>query len=313
MAQVNVGIDVSKERLDVHVLPSGATFGVANDSAGHAALAERLSGLGASLVVLEASGGYEYAVAAALVGAGLPVAVVNARQVRDFAKSLGRLAKTDRLDAEVIALFGERIRPEPRPVPDAQAHGLSEVVRRRRQLIAMIVAEGARAAQLTQPRVRKGAQRLMKALEQELAALDDDLGRLIRATPAWRENDELLQSVPGIGDATARSLIAELPELGQLDRQKIAALAGLAPYNDDSGTMRGKRSIWGGRVKVRCALYMAALVAVRHNPVLRAHYRRLRQAGKPFKVAIVACMRKLLVIVNAMLRDRQPWQVVSHG
>lgn len=313
MEQVYVGIDVSKERLDVHVLPRGTAFEAPNDSEGIEALAERLSGLGASLVVLEASGGYEYAVAGALVGAGLPVAVVNARQVRDFARSLGRLAKTDRLDAQVIALFGARIQPEARPVPDAQAHGLSEVVRRRRQLIAMIVAERARAKQLTQPRVRKGAQRLMNALEKELAALDDDLGALIRATPAWRENDALLQSVPGIGDATARSLIAELPELGRLDRQKIAALAGLAPYNDDSGMMRGTRSIWGGRAKVRCALYMAALVAVRHNPVLRAYYRRLSQAGKPFKVAIVACMRKLLVIVNAMLRDRQPWRSAAHG
>ncbi len=308
MEQIFIGIDVAQERLDVHVRPSDECFAVTRDGEGLAALVERLKALGPHLVVLEATGGFEVTVAAAVAAAGIPLAVVNPRQVRDFARATGQLAKTDALDARAIARFAEAVRPEPRPVPDAQARALGELVARRRQLIEMMTAERNRRRQLTRPRLVKSTERMLAALQKELSEIERDLGDGIRGTPAWRERDELLRSVPGIGDVVARTLIADLPELGRLDRKQIAALVGVAPLNRDSGKMRGKRTTWGGRAKVRCALYMAALVASRHNPVLKAFYQRLIGAGKVRKLALTAVMRKLLTIINAMLRDKTRWQ-----
>ena len=311
MEQVFVGIDVSKDRLDVHVRPSGEAFAVARDGDGLAVLVERLKGLAAALVVLEATGGFEVTVAAALGAAQLPLAVVNPRQIRDFARATGRLAKTDALDAEAIARFAAAVRPEPRPIPDEHAQALGELVARRRQVIEMMVAERNRGRQLSHRRVLKAIARHLAQLQKDLSEIEQDLDDAIRGTPAWRESEDLLKSVPGVGDATARTLLAELPELGRLDRKRIAALVGVAPFNRDSGTLRGKRTVWGGRASVRAALYMAALAATRHNPVLAVFYDRLRQAGKPAKVALTACMRKLLTILNAMLRDKQTWQAME--
>jgi transposase len=308
MEQTFIGIDVSKDRLDVHVRPSDQAFAVARDGEGLAALVERLGALEPYLVVLEATGGFELTVAAALAAAGMPLAVVNPRQIRDFARATGQLAKTDALDAKVIARFAEQVRPEPRPVPDAQARALAELVGRRRQIIEMMTAERNRRGQLTSRRLIKGVERLLAALQKELSELESEIGDGIRGTPAWRERDELLRSVPGVGDIVARTLIADLPELGCLDRKQIAALVGVAPLNRDSGKMRGKRTTWGGRAKVRSVLYMAALVASRHNPVLADFYQRLVSAGKAKKLAITAVMRKLLTILNAMIRDHRPWQ-----
>jgi transposase len=271
-------------------------------------LATRLGALGPRLVVLEATGGFEVMVAAALAAAQLPLAVVNPRQIRDFARATGQLAKTDALDAAVIAHFAEAVHPEPRPVPDEQARALGELVARRRQVVEMIGAESHRRRQLTQRRVLRRVDRHLAVLQEELSEIERELDGSIRGTPAWRENDDLLKSVPGIGPAVARTLLAELPELGTLGRKQIAALVGVAPLNRDSGTMRGRRTTWGGRATVRTALYMAALVAARHNPVIAAFYQRLRTKGKPAKVALVACMHKLLLILNAILRDRRPWQ-----
>jgi transposase len=268
MGQTYIGIDVSKDRLDVHVRPSDETFAVGRDGEGLAALIERVALLDPYLVVLEATGGFELTVAAALVAAGMPLAVVNPRQIRDFARATGQLAKTDALDAKAIARFAEMVRPEPRAVPDEQARALGELVARRRQVIEMMTAERNRRRQLTNRRLIKSVDRLLAVLLKELAELDRDVGDGIRGTPAWRERDQLLRSVPGIGDVVSRTLIADLPELGSLDRKQIAALVGVAPLNRDSGKMRGRRTIWGGRAKVRSALYMAALVASRHNPVL---------------------------------------------
>lgn len=303
-----VGIDVAKDRLDVHVRPSGEVFAVARDGQGLAQLASRLEALEPKLIVLEATGGFEVTVAAALAAAKLPLAVVNPRQIRDFARSTGKLAKTDALDAAAIAHFAEAIHPEPRPLPDEQSQALGELVARRRQVVEMVVAENHRRRQLTQRPVIKRLDRHLAILQEELSAIERDLDETIRGTPAWRESEDLLKTVPGIGNATARTLLAELPELGHLDRKQIAALVGVAPLNRDSGKMRGKRAVWGGRAPVRAALYMAALVASRRNPVIAAFYKRLRAAGKPAKVALTACMRKLLTILNAILRDRQPWQ-----
>ncbi|MGZ6870222.1 MAG: IS110 family RNA-guided transposase [Frankiaceae bacterium] len=308
MEQIYVGIDVAKDRLDVHVRPGGESFAVARDGDGLASLVERLKGLAPVLVVLEATGGFEVTVAAAVGSAGLPLAVVNPRQIRDFARATGQLAKTDALDAAAIAHFAEAIHPEPRPLPDAQARDLGELIARRRQVIEMMVAERNRGRQVQSARLKKRIDRHLAALQKELTEIETDLDDSIRGTPIWREAEDLLKSVPGIGDATARTLLADLPELGTLDRKQIAALVGVAPFNRDSGTMRGKRTVWGGRAAVRATLYMAALVASRWNPVIAAFYRRLRDAGKPAKVALTACMRKLLVILNAMLRDRRPWQ-----
>ena len=307
MERMYVGIDVAKDRLDVHVRPSGETFAVARDGEGLSALTTRLGELGPLLVVLEATGGFEVTVASALAAAKLPLAVVNPRQIRDFARATGKLAKTDALDAAAIAHFAEAIRPEPRPIPDEQARALGELVARRRQVVEMIGAESQRRRQLTQRRVLRRLDRHLEVLQAELSEIERELDSSIRGTPAWRENDDLLQSVPGVGNTTARTLLADLPELGTLGRKQITALVGVAPLNRDSGTMRGRRSTWGGRAGVRKVLYMATLVATRHNPVVAGFYRRLRAAGKPAKVAIVACMRKLLLILNAILRDRRPW------
>lgn len=308
MEQTFVGIDVAKDRLDVHVRPSDETFTVGRDGEGLAALVERLGTLDTQLVVLEATGGFELTVAAALVAGGIPLAVVNPRQIRDFARATGQLAKTDALDAKAIARFAEKVQPEPRPVPDEQARALGELVARRRQLIEMMTAERNRRSQLTSRRLLKGVDRVLAMLQKELSGLDQDIGEGIRGTPAWRERDELLRSVPGIGNVVARTLIADLPELGRLDRKQIAALVGVAPLNRDSGKMRGKRTTWGGRAKVRTALYMAALVASRRNPVLADFYQRLISAGKAKKLALTAVMRKLLTILNAMVRDNKRWQ-----
>jgi transposase len=303
-----VGIDVAKDQLDLHVRPTGEAFAVARDGEGLAALVERLRSLKLQLIVLEATGGFETTVAAALAAADLPLAVVNPRQIRDFARAIGRLAKTDALDAEVIARFAEAIRPEPRPIASAESQALGELVARRRQILEMIVAETNRRRQLTQPRLIRGLDRHLKALQKELSELEQDIDDQIRGSPVWRDKEDLLTSPPGIGSTTARTLIAELPELGSLDRRKIAALVGFAPFNRDSGTMRGKRHISGGRASVRSALYMAALTAVRCNPPVKALYTRLRAAGKPAKVALVAAAQKLLTILNAMLREKTTWR-----
>jgi transposase len=308
MEQIFIGIDVSRDRLDAHVRPSDESFAVARDGEGLAALIERLRAFDPYLVVLEATGGFEVTVAAAVVAAEIPLAVVNPRQIRDFARATGQLAKTDALDAKAIARFAEAVRPQPRPVPDAQARALGELVARRRQIVEMMTAERNRRRQLTSRRLLKSVDRLLAVLQQELSQLEQDLNEGIRGTPAWRERDELLRSVPGVGNVVARTLIADLPELGRLDRKQIAALVGVAPLNRDSGKMRGKRTTWGGRAKVRCALYMAALVGSRRNPILKAFYQRLLSAGKPKKLALTAVMRKLLTILNAMVRDNIRWQ-----
>lgn len=308
MEQVFVGIDVAKDRLDIHVRPAGESFNVTRDGEGLTALVDRLRQITPMLIVLEATGGFEIAVAAALGSAGLPLAVVNPRQIRDFARATGKLAKTDMLDAAAIAHFAEAIRPEARPLPEPKAQELGELVARRRQVIEMIVAERNRTRLLQSARLRQRIDRHIAALQKELTEIETDLDKGIRSTPVWRENEDLLKSMPGVGNATARTLLADLPELGTLRRREIAALVGVAPFNRDSGTMRGRRTTWGGRANVRAALYMAALVASRHNPVIAAFYRRLIKVGKPPKVALTACMRKLLVMLNAILRDRMPWR-----
>ena len=303
-----VGFEISMDQRDARVRPGGEAFGVPRDAKGLAALVEQLQGMRIALVVMEATGGFETIVAATLAAAGLPLAVVNPRQIRDFARATGRLAKTDALDAEVIAHFAEAVRPEPRPVPDQEAQALGEMVARRRQIVETMTAERNRRRHLTRPRLVKGVDRVIALLQAQLSELEGDIDEAIRKTPAWREREDLLRSVPGIGPATARTLIAELPELGALDRRKIASLVGLAPMNRDSGTMRGRRTIVGGRGTVRSALFMSIMVAIRHKLPLEATYERLKQAGKPPKVAIVACMRKLLTIANAIIRDQKPWQ-----
>lgn len=307
-APVFAGIDVSKDRLDVHLRPSGQSFAVPRDGPALEQLAAELRGRATALVVLEATGGFEVTVAAALAGAGLPIAVVNPRQIRDFARATGRLAKTDRLDAEAIALFAERIRPEARPIASAEAQALAELVARRRQIIDMIGMEQNRRRQARSVGVARTIAATLQVLEAQLADLDRDINDTVRRSPAWREADDLLQSVPGIGAIASRTLIAEMPELGRLDRREAAALVGVAPLNRDSGQMRGHRAIAGGRTAVRNVLFMATLSAIRWNPVLRAHYAQLTTRGRPKKVAIVACMRRLLAILNAILRTGQPWR-----
>jgi transposase len=306
---VFVGIDVSKDRLDVHLRPSGEAFAVARNGEGLDQLIARLAEIAPALIVLEATGGFERTVAAALAGAGLPLAVVNPRQIRNFARAIGRLAKTDTLDAEAIALFAERIRPEPRPMADGEAQALAELVARRRQLSQMITMEANRRRQARSKRVRRTIEATLKTLEAQLAGLDRDIGNTVKASPVWRATENLLTSVPGVGDVTARTLIALLPELGRLDRRRISALVGVAPFNRDSGKMRGHRAIAGGRAAVRRVLYMATLSAIRWNPVLRDHYRQLVARGKAKKVALVACMRRLIGILNAILRDQKAWNL----
>lgn len=307
MDAVCVGIDVSKDRLDVHVEPSGEVFAVARDGKGLAELAERLRPLGCTMVAVEATGGFETVVAAGLGGAGLPVIVVNPAQVRAFATALGKRAKTDPIDAQVIARFVAATRPEVRALPDAQTQLLADLVARRRQIVEMIGAERQRLKRASTHTARSIA-RLLKALEKELASLDQDIDGEIRTSPAWAAAEDLLTSVPGIGNVTARTLIAELPELGSLDRRQIAALAGLAPWTRQSGQWRGKSFISGGRPAVRTALFVAAMVAGRHNPVLSAFRQQLLDRGKAKKTALVAVARKLLTILNAMIRDQQPWR-----
>ena len=303
-----VGIDVSKDCLDVHVRPSGRAFAVARNDKGLILLIGELRDLAPDLIVLEATGGFEITVAAALAAAGLPLAVVNPRQIRDFARATGRLAKTDALDAEVIALFAERIRPEPRPIADADSQALGELVARRRQVVEMIGMESNRLRQARTPRVQRTISATLKTLQAHLAELDHEINDTVRGSPVWRGTDDLLTSVPGVGDVTARTLIADLPELGQLDRRRIAALVGLAPVNRDSGQMRGRRAIAGGRTVVRRVLYMATLSAVRWNPVIKQHFESLVERGRPKKVALVACMRRLLGILNAIIRTKTSWQ-----
>ena len=304
------GLDVSKDYLDVAVT-GGLHRRFAYDPEGINLLIGELLPLRPELVVVEATGGYEHAVAAEFTTAGLAVAVVNPRQVRDFARATGRLAKTDRLDAEVLALFAERVRPEPRPLPEPAARELAALVLRRRQLTEMLTAERNRLRSAVGV-AREDVAVHVAFLEGRLRGVDGVLRAAIEASPVWREREQLLRSVPGVGPAVSATLLAELPELGRLTRRQIAALVGVAPLNYDSGSMRGRRMIWGGRITVRNALYMAALVAVRHNEVLRPHYEGLLARGKAKKVALVACMRKLLVWLNAMARDNEPWDAAIH-
>ena len=304
-----VGIDVSKNVLDVHVLPAGEHWQVSNDEAGCVQLIERLKPLGeAVLVVMEATNVFWRMAAAALAGAGLACAVVNPRQVRDFAKSMGKLAKTDALDALVLALFAARIKPPVRALPDAQCQVAAELLSRRAQLMGMRVAEKNRLASASAKKVRKDIEATIAFLEKRLAALDQEIDSWLQSTPIDQSRANLLQSFTGIGQNTARSLLITLPELGSLNGKQIGALAGLAPFAKDSGNKHGERHIAGGRSIVRAALYMPAISAIQHNPVIRALYQRLVQAGKHHYVAITACMRKMLVILNAMLRSNQPWK-----
>jgi transposase len=303
-----VGIDVAKGQLDVADNVSQQHWTAPNDPDGHVRLRQRLEELHPDIIVIEATGGYERAAVGELAVAGLPVVVVNPRQVRDYARAIGRLAKTDAIDALVLAQFGAAVKPEIRPLPDEASRTLQELIARRRQLIAMRTAESNRLQQAHAAKVRRSVKRILAVLDQQLAKIDDDLDGCIRDSPVWREKYDLLTSVPGIGPQTARTLLAELPELGSASRQQIAALAGVAPLNRDSGVMRGQRTTWGGRATVRSSLYMATLVAVRYNPRLKAVYDRLLARGKRKKVALTACMRKLLTILNAMLREQIGWQ-----
>jgi len=294
----------------VHVRPDGAHFGCATDSAGLAELIRRLGPLAPRLIVLEASGGYEGVVLAALAEAGLPVAAVNPLQIRRFAGAIGKLAKTDTIDAAVIAHFAEAVRPEPRALPNDLTLRLRELLARRHQLVVMGQAEGQRLDKVEQRIAQRSCRTVLRALEAERKRIEAAIDKLVQSSPLWRAKENLMRTVPGVGPTVARVFIAHLPELGTLDRHKVAALAGVAPINRDSGQYRCKRRIHGGRVHLRAPLYMACLVAVRHNPPLRTFYSRLKQAGKPTRVAIVATMRKLLIILNAMLRDNTPWTEV---
>ena len=307
MEAITVGIDVSKDRLDVAVRPSGELFVVERNAAGLEALAVRLKSIAPSLVGLEATGGFETVVTATLAAAGLPVVVVNPAQVRSFAKALGQRAKTDPIDARLIAHFIDATKPEVRALPDADTQLLADLVQRRRQIIAMIGAENQRLKRAP-VRLKKSINRLLKALEKELSSVDADIDDAVRGSPAWREKEDLLRSVPGVGPTISRTLIAEMPELGRLDRKEIAALAGLAPFTRQSGQWRGKSFIGGGRTAVRTALFMGAMAAKKCNPALKGFFDRLVAAGKPKMVALIAVARKLLTILNAILRDQKPWQ-----
>jgi transposase len=302
-----VGIDVSKDRLDVHVLPDGTALNFSRDASGIEALIGKLAGLALQSVAVEATGGFETVVVASLAAASLPVVVVNPAQVRAYAKAMGKRAKTDPIDAQVIALFAATAKPQVRPLPDAATQALADLVTRRRQIIHMIVAEGQREKRAS-PRARKSIARLLKTLRAELSVIDAEIDESVRGSPVWCEKEKLLDSVPGVGPVTVRTMLAELPELGSLDRREIAALAGVAPFTRQSGKWRGKSFIGGGRASVRTVLFMAAMTAMRWNPTLRAFHQRLRAAGKPKMVALIAVARKLLTILNAILRDNKPWQ-----
>lgn len=307
-ATVVVGIDVSKDRLDVHVLPSGESFVVPRDEEGVSKLVARLALLGPHAIAMEATGGLESLVAASLNAANLPVIIVNPAQVRAYAQALGKRAKTDAIDAAVIARFVEATKPTIRALPDSDTVLLAQLMTRRRQIVQMIVAERQRQAVLPTRHLRRSAARLIKALQKELDVLDRDIDSSVRGSPIWREKEELLKSVPGVGPVIARTLLAEMPELGKLSRREIASLAGLAPWTRQSGRWRGKSFTGGGRASVRTALFMAALVGARFNPLLKAFHQRLIAAGKPKMVALIALARKLLTVLNAILRDKSPWQ-----
>jgi transposase len=308
MDAIFVGIDVSKDRLDVHVRPSREAFAVTRDGKGLEELIDRLRALEPQLIAIEATGGFETIAAAAIAGAALPLAIVNPAQVRHFAQAVGKRAKTDPLDAEVIAHFAEAVKPPVRPVPDEQARLLAELVARRRQIIEMMVAERQREKRAAIARVRKGILRHVRMLERELLDVDKDIGALVRGSPAWREKEELMVTVPGVGNTLARTFLAELPELGRLNRREVASLAGLAPFTRQSGRWKGKSMIGGGRAPLRAALYMAALSAIRCNRSMKVFYQRLLSAGKPKMVGLIAVARKILTILNAMLRDKTQWQ-----
>ena len=306
----SVGIDVSKSVLDVSLHPSGRTWQVEYSPPCMTALAEELADLGPAVVVVEATGGLEMSLTAALSVAGLPVAVVNPKRVRDFARATGRLAKTDKLDAQVLAQFGAMVRPPIRPLPDATRQELRALVTRRQQLLEMITAEKNRMRRTT-PGVRHRIEVNIQFLREQLKELDRDLGDFLKSSPLWQEEAMVLRSVPGIGPVVTATLIARLPELGSLNCKQVAALVGVAPFNRDSGAFRGKRKVWGGRGALRTALYMATLVATRCNSVLQAFYQRLCAAGKPKKVALIACMRKMLVILNSMIKHHRTWNPAS--
>ena len=303
-----VGIDIAKAQLDVAVRPSGEVFTIFNDEESLKKLAERLCKLPVERVVLEASGGWEVAVVAVLAAGGLPVVVVNPRQVRDFARATGTLAKSDPIDARVLAWFGEALRPEVRALKDEETQALEALLKRRRQLVGMVSAEKNRLGTAAKA-IRRDIKTHIRWLERRLKDIDHDLNGAVKSSPMWRVRDDLLQSAPGVGPTLSLSLMASLPELGQLSGRKVAALVGVAPFNRDSGTLRGRRCVWGGRGELRAVLYMATLAATRCNPVIRTFYQRLTAEGKPHKVAMTACMRKLLVILNAMVRDQTPWQI----
>ena len=308
MEAIYVGIDVSKDRLDVHVRPGEEAFAVARDGKGLEELVARLQAISPVLIAVEATGGFETIVAAALAGAQLPLVVVNPAQIRHFAQAVGQRAKTDPIDAAVIARFVEAVKPEPRAMPDQEARLLAELVSRRRQIIEMIVAERQREKRAENVRVRKSLVRHIKVLEKELPEIDNDIDTLVRGSPVWRAKEELLVSFPGVSNTLARTFLAEVPELGTLNRRQIASLAGLAPFTRQSGRWKGKSMIGGGRAKLRAGLYMAALSASRYHPQLKVFYRRLVTAGKPKMVALIAVARKVLTTLNAMLRDQKLWQ-----
>lgn len=309
--EVFVGIDVSKARLDVSVRPSGEQLCFSNDETGLTALTRGLKPLKPSLVVLEATGGYEREAMLMLAAVDLPVVVVNPRHVRDFARSTGQLAKTDRIDAEIISLFAERVRPELRPLPDDTSRYLEALMSRRRQVMQMLVAEKSRLGTATSS-VRKSIRKHIEWLKNELKDVDRDLDETIKKSPVWRAKDKLLQTAPGVGNGLSRTLISELPELGRLSHKQISALVGVAPLARDSGVFKGRRSVWGGRATVRSMLYMATVTAIQFNPTIREFHQRLRTRGKPPKVALTACMHKFLMVLNAMVRDQSPWRNLAH-
>lgn len=301
------GIDVSKSTLDVCIEPSVQTLHVAYDGAGISQIVGCLKEVSPTLIVIEATGGLEVRIATELAGKGLPVAVINPRQARDFAKATGQLAKTDQVDAAVLAAFAQAIRPQARPLKDADTRALDDLVSRRRQLIDMRVQETLRLGTAASKPMQKSLARHIAWLEKRITEVDNDLTRRLRKSDVWRTQDDLLRCIPGVGAVTTRTMLAKCPELGTLNRREIAALTGVAPLAHDSGTHRGKRFVWGGRADVRAVLYMAAISAMRCNEPIKAFAERLKKAGKPPKVVIVACMRKLLTIMNSMLKNNTPW------